>query len=199
MQDVIFNGPETWIVTSENGQTRAMHIIGTTWNKPADEPSARGSLADVLSSYTERQCVAARLEGSDAVAGQGAYTIVVMPSTAACGACLAASPEPDAPRARVSGQLTSGRVEDIARPVIRVWVDKQSFLPLKLEVRDGSGALVRRSEVTSTQYYVAIPDSTFTYAAPARVTVATFNGGEGTDVERALSAAQENTPPAKAP
>src|SRR5438128_6862621 len=39
-QDVVFNGPDTWIVISENGQTRAIHTTGTVWTRPADGPSS---------------------------------------------------------------------------------------------------------------------------------------------------------------
>jgi hypothetical protein len=57
--------------------------------------------------------------------------------------------------------------------------------PEELAIR--SRWLGRRSEVTSVQYNVAIADSMFTYAPPAGVSVATFHGGDGADVKRALS------------
>jgi hypothetical protein len=58
-QDVIFNGPETWIVMTDHGQTRAIHTLGTTWNKPSNDPSSRGSLSDLLNAYGDKQCVGA--------------------------------------------------------------------------------------------------------------------------------------------
>jgi negative regulator of sigma E activity len=42
------------------------------------------------------------------------------------------------------------------------WVDQKTFLPLKMEMHDQSGALVDRYEVTSIEYDVEIPTKTFT-------------------------------------
>jgi negative regulator of sigma E activity len=89
-------------------------------------------------------------------------------------------------------------LEYVSQPLVRVWVDKQSFLPLKTEVRDASGAVLERSEVTRVDYNVSMADSTFTYTPPAGMQVSTFNGGDGADVKRALNSAQEGKPlPAK--
>jgi outer membrane lipoprotein-sorting protein len=41
------------------------------------------------------------------------------------------------------------------------WVDQKTFLPLKMEMYDQSGALVDRYEVTSIEYDVDIPAKTF--------------------------------------
>jgi outer membrane lipoprotein-sorting protein len=78
---------------------------------------------------------------------------------------------------------------------MQVWVDKHTFLPLKTEVRDGTGAVLDRSEVTSVQYGVAIPDSTFQYSPPAGAQISTFTGGSGADVKRALYSGSENPNP----
>jgi len=197
-QDVIFNGPETWIVSTDKGQSRTIHTIGTHWNKPADDPSAQGSLADLLNRYGDKQCVAARLQsGEGTVAGQPTYVIDVAPKPAACGPRPEVSPVPQQ-AARVSGQVTSSRLENMSQPLVRVWVDKHSFLPLKTEVRDPSGAVLERSEVTRVDYNVSVPDATFTYTPPAGMQISTFNGGDGADVKRALYSAQEGKPlPAK--
>jgi MucB/RseB N-terminal domain len=71
---------------------------------------------------------------------------------------------------------------------VRVWVDKQSFLPLQTEVQEASGAVVERSEVTRLEYNLSVPDATFHYTPPAGVQISAFNGGTGADVKRALSA-----------
>jgi hypothetical protein len=69
-----------------------------------------------------------------------------------------------------------------------------------MEVRDSHGTIVDRSEVTSVEYNVAIPAATFTYVPPAGIPVATFTGGDGADVKRALASdAQPRTPPMKSP
>lgn len=62
---------------------------------------------------------------------------------------------------------------------LTIWVDKRSFLPLRMEVRDSRGVIVDRSDVTSVEYDVSIPAATFAYAPPAGVTVASFTGGDG--------------------
>ena len=46
------------------------------------------------------------------------------------------------------------------------WVDQKTFLPLKMEMYDKHGKLVDRYEVTSIEYDVAIPDSTFSQLPP---------------------------------
>jgi outer membrane lipoprotein-sorting protein len=77
-----------------------------------------------------------------------------------------------------------------------VWVDKRSLLPLKTEIRDGHGLVLDRSEVRRVEYNLAISETTFAYTPPAGVCVATFTGGDGGDVERAMAwNSQTTTPP----
>jgi outer membrane lipoprotein-sorting protein len=194
-QDVIFNGPETWIVTSGAGQMRAIHTIGTTWTRPADDPASGGTLADVLNRYTQKQCVSAHLDSEDSVvAGQATYLLQVQPRPEGCVALVSGSPQPGGGPTRVSGQVTSGRVEADRKPRARLWVDKQTFLPLKMELHDASGQLLERSEVTSVDYNVALPDGVFSYSPPSGVQVSTFQGGDGADVKRALSGGSDTKP-----
>jgi outer membrane lipoprotein-sorting protein len=195
VQDVIFSGSEVWTVTTDHGQTRAIHTVGTTWNKPAVAPTTQGSPAELLDLYGERQCVAAHLQpGSATVAGQATYVLDLAQKTGGCGAIPVASAapvaSPVAAGARTTGQLQSIELEKMNQKV-SVWVDEQTFLPLKTEVRDPGGALVQRSEVTSIAYNVPMADSTFAYAPPAGVSVSTFTGGTGADVKRALNTAPE--------
>jgi outer membrane lipoprotein-sorting protein len=123
--------------------------------------------------------MAVHLEPQDAsVAGQSTYVLDVAKNPAACST--------NAGEVRVTGQLQGNRLEN-ATPTVRVWVDKQSFLPLKTEVRDTSGTVLERSEVTHVEYNVTIPDAIFSYVPPAGVSVSTFNGGSGADVKRAMA------------
>ena len=92
------------------------------------------------------------------------------------------------PRIRVNGQPAGGEIRAPAQ--LTIWVDKRSFLPLRMEVRDSGGVIIDRSEVTSVEYDVSIPSGTFTYAPPADVSVATFMGGDGADVKRAMAPAR---------
>ena len=176
-QDVVFNGPDTWSAETNSGQTRVIHTAGTNWTRPADDPSSQGDMADVLARYGAKGCsTVQRRAGEATVAGQQTYVIDVTPGA---GGCVTASPEP----AHLSGQVQRS---EPGVSGLTVWVDTRSFLPLRLEVRDTRGNVVDRSQVTQVEYNVAIPPSTFQYTPPAGVTVATFSGGDGADVKRAL-------------
>jgi outer membrane lipoprotein-sorting protein len=186
---VVFNGPDTWIEQTQNQQTRVVHTTGTTWTKPADSPTADANLTDLLRTYGDKSCMAFQLEQSEAyVAGQAAYVIVATPKSVGC------DPAGGQSGMRVNGQAAGGLLLNPAH--LSVWVDKRSFLPLKTEVRDAQGVLLDRSEATSVQYNVSIPDSTFVYTPQAGVQVATFSGGNGADVKRQLNG---QTLPAKSP
>jgi MucB/RseB N-terminal domain len=80
---------------------------------------------------------------------------------------------------------------------MQVWVDKETFLPLKTEVKDASGRVLDRSEVTSVEFGVSMPDTLFSYSPPPGVHVSTFTGGDGADVKRALSSSSSQIPPNK--
>jgi outer membrane lipoprotein-sorting protein len=188
-QDVVFNGPDTWIEQTQGQQTRVVHTTGTTWTKPADSPTADGNLTDLLRTYGDNSCMAVQLEQSEAsVAGQATYVIVASPKSVGC------DPAGGQSGIRANGQPAGGLLLNPAR--LTVWVDKRSFLPLKTEVRDPQGVLVDRSEATNVQYDVSIPDSTFVYRPQAGVQVATFSGGDGADVKRQLNG---QSLPAKSP
>jgi outer membrane lipoprotein-sorting protein len=174
VQDVIFDGAQTWVAITENGQTRAVHTIGTTWTRPAEDPAALTSIADLMSRFGQKSCGAANLESSNAVvAGQTTYVVALTPQANKCE-------EP------VAGRVLPGR-EALSQMHVRLWIDKQSFLLLKMEMRDGNGVVRARSEATTVEYNIAIPDSTFVYTPPAGVAVSTFNGGDADDVKKALA------------
>ncbi|MBV9898382.1 MAG: outer membrane lipoprotein-sorting protein [Chloroflexi bacterium] len=157
-QDIVFNGPDTWIASTDKGQTTVIHTIGTEWNKPAEAPTPQGGLADLLKRYAQKDCAISRLEPQDGtVAGHTTYVVGVTPRTPTC-------------------QMNQ----------LRIWVDKQTFLPLRTEVRDQSGNLIEQTQATVVDYNVAISDSTFAYTPPAGVQVRTFNGGTGAEVKRAM-------------
>jgi outer membrane lipoprotein-sorting protein len=203
--DVVFNGPETWIETAENGNTRVIHTTGTTWTRPADAPSSDTNPLDALQSYGDKACMGVRLEQSEAsVAGQPTYVIVATPRPVGCGPSagpsVEASPGPSGSQQgiRVNGQPRDGLLTQPAR--VTIWVDKRSFLPLKTEVRDSNGVVLDRSEVTSVEYNVTMADATFQYTPRAGVSVTSFVGGDGADVKRALLSGEKSpTPPRKSP
>ena len=178
MSESIFNGEHTWIILNDNGQTWAVHTIGTDWKKPGDDPSRASSLSDVLTRYaSEKSCLNARQDGEATIAGRPAHVIVTTPKPEGC----------DASKTGPADQRTKADERKLATlGETRVWVDKQSFLLLKSETRDASGAVIERGEVTSIEYNVNLPDSTFTYTPPAGVHVREFSGASPDDVKRSL-------------
>jgi outer membrane lipoprotein-sorting protein len=191
--DVVFDGADTWIARTERGQTTVIHTIGTTWTKPANDPSNQASLTDVLSKYSSgKGCQTAWREGEGEVAGQATYVIGV---TSNPGGCEPGRSVANLARAVVnspsSWQPSSWQM--------RVWVDEQSFLPLKTETRDLTGQIVDSSEVTAVQYNVAIPSATFTYTPAPGASVSTFQGGTGADVKRQMFQGTPLATPAKKP
>jgi outer membrane lipoprotein-sorting protein len=183
---VIFDGSQTWIHQVENGQTRVIHTVGTTWNSPVDDPSKQTSLADVLTRYgNDKQCQDARQQGEATVANWPTYVIVVTPRSANCGSD--AGPNAKSPAAAVKRvEMAQSGATDTSVGQMTVWVDEQSFLPLRTEVRNPAGTVLDESQVTDLQYNVAIPDATFTYTPPAGVSVYNFTGGDGAQVKEAI-------------
>ena len=186
-QVVVSNGAETWMAVTRSGHTTAIHTTGTEWTPPADAPSASGNLTSVLARYSsDKACMTAQLAGEGTLAGRAVYQIDVTPKPGACGVAVGDY--------RV-GQVRQGEPDSDSRRVARmsVSVDKQTFLPLKTEVRDASGAVLDRAEVSFLEYGVTIADSSFSYSPPAGAQVSTFTGGSGADVKRTL-AEHESTP-----
>jgi outer membrane lipoprotein-sorting protein len=205
-QEVVFDGPDTWIETTDQGVTRVIHTIGTTWTKPAESPSDQPNLPELLRAFGDQSCLSARLEQTTAtVAGQDTYVILARPAAFGCApsaaaAAVEASPGPAGaqPRVRVNGQPAGGLVTQPSE--LTVWVDKRSFLPLKIEARDAHGVVVDRSEVTRVEYNLFMTAATFAYTPPPGVPVATFSGGSGADVKRLMASESDSrTPPRKSP
>jgi outer membrane lipoprotein-sorting protein len=185
---VIFDGAQTWLHQTDKGQTRVIHTVGTTWTKPVDDPSKHTSMSDVLAQYgNNKSCLTARQVGVESVDNRPSYVIVVTPRSGDCGSKLGAAAR------RLVG---SGGGTDNGIGQMTVWVDEQTFLPLRTEVRDPLGAVVDATEVTDLEYNLSIPDATFTYTPPAGVNVYNFTGGDGAQVKEAIFTGKE-TPQAK--
>jgi outer membrane lipoprotein-sorting protein len=193
---VVFDGAQTWIHHVENGQTLVIHTVGTTWNSPVEAPSKQTSLADVLTKYgSDKQCLNARQQGEATLANRPTYVIVVTPRLSDCGANAGPNAKsPVAATKRVEGGQSDANHNSVGQ--MTVWVDEQTFLPLRTEVRNPAGVVLDESRVTDIQYNVAIPDSTFSYTPPAGVPVYNFTGGDGGQVKKAIFTGQA-TPQAK--
>jgi outer membrane lipoprotein-sorting protein len=213
-QETVFNGTDAWISTTQGGSTQIIHTQGTKWTEPAEDPAQQHSLTDLLTQYSAKSCMVAQLQGEATVAGRATYVIRATPKPDGCTSKVPSGskvgPDQDAiaaakAKAAAGGQLTAADKAKLRAAgagkvggpgyigEMLVWVDKVSYLPLKTEVRDQSGAMIDGSEVTSVEYNVAFPDSTFTYAPPAGAKVFSYNGGTGADVKAAMCADPANT------
>jgi outer membrane lipoprotein-sorting protein len=209
LQQNITSGPQMWLAITSQGKTQVVHTTGTVWYSLEENPSQQHSLTDLMAQYSDKACMTATLQGDGSVAGQATYVILLSPKPGGCGpvpsigsakqimkagangkgvpdgttgAAAGAEAQADAKAAQAKKQAIQSGQE----PHMRVWVDKVSFLPLKTEMRDANGTLMDRSEVTSVEYNVAIPDAVFTYTAPAGAEICNFSGGTGADVKRQL-------------
>jgi hypothetical protein len=116
-QEVVFDGPQTWIATTKDGQTQVVHTTGTTWTKPADDPSPESNLTDVLAKYSQnKQCMTAQLQGEATTAGRASYLINVTPRPGVCAASIAVGGY----QAGQTRQVTSGG-RYVGR--MQVWLD----------------------------------------------------------------------------
>jgi outer membrane lipoprotein-sorting protein len=206
---VVRNGADTWLTSTMEGQTQVVHTIGTTWTDPVEDPTKASSLADVLAQYSNgKMCMKAHQSGEATVANRAAYVIVLRPDPLRCaGQTDAASVVKNvvgsaaaAVKATSDAAARAGQrgASDGSVGQMTVWVDKQSFLPLRTEVRNGAGEVLDQSVVTKVEYNVALPDAVFSYTPPAGVTVHTFTGGTGADVKRTLyEGMNKQAPPAK--
>lgn len=210
------------------GQTRVIHTTGAQWTTPVDsDPSQGGSVADVIAKYNQndKACQTATEQGQATVAGRTVYVLVLTPKQDGCGgkaqnaadeakigtakAMRATAAAGDASNPTAQAKAATARVQygssdpGAASKVfgqMTVWVDTQTFLPLKTETKATDGTVLDRYEVTSITYNVTIPDSTFTYSPPANATVYTFNGTSAEDVKATIAANEgKGTPPTKKP
>ncbi len=80
-----------------------------------------------------------------------------------------------------------------------VWVDTQTFLPLKTETKATDSTVLDQYEVTSIEYNAPIPDSIFAYTPPAGAQVSTFNNVPAQDVKATIGARERQGTPVKKP
>ncbi len=146
------SGNDAWLYGTFDGGVRVAHgpasELGTTFGGQ----SGGSDIAQVLSQYTGG-CQTARQDGEETVASRTVYKIVVMPDVSACPGIEG---DPQQYLAKL-GTLT-------------VWVDKETFLPLKTEQTSSDGGAYVYT-VTRIEVGGDIADSTFAYEAPEGVAV----------------------------
>ncbi|GEM_PF-6539790 len=125
----------------------------------ASQPFAFGpdSLVGFMKAVSMKLCGTPQQQGSETIAGRDAYKIVIVPDANGCPDGRGAPP--------------------VGRTIF--WLDKQTYMQLKWEQYAPEGTLQARYEVTSLQYDVPIPDSTFTYTPPPGATVLTVTPQTG--------------------
>jgi outer membrane lipoprotein-sorting protein len=156
----IVNGTQAWRYSTQDGQTRVMTRTGqTNARDPWDGMSNIHSLAELLATASREGCGTAQQQGETTIAGRVAYIVAVTPNPQGC----------------------SGKFEQAPRGRMVLSVDKQTFLPLKLEQYRADGTLQASLEATGIEYNVAIPDNTFTYTPPPGAIVTDqLSGADGT-------------------
>lgn len=197
----VVNGAEAWLSYTENGQTRVVHTTGTAWTKPATSPE-QGSVADAIAQYSKKGCMNAQQQGETMLLNRAVYVVILTPKADGCPDQYNKEDQAKIATAKIGRATADAKAtatgngaaktdqkggQDSGVGQMRLWVDKQTFIPLKTEVHSAAGAVLDRSDVTDIEYNIAIPASIFTYTPPAGATVTTFTGGDGRDVKAALS------------
>ena len=151
----LVRGDEAWLYGSFDRVYRAVRgpasELGVGFVGGVPGSGMATDLSQVLAQYTGG-CQVPHTEGEESVAGRAAYRIVVAMDFNAC-------PVPDV-------KADPGKMGPLT-----LWVDKESFLPLKTEQLDATGATMYVYEVTQIEVGAPISDSAFTYQPPAGVTV----------------------------
>jgi hypothetical protein len=149
------------VVVNGDGGLRAVTIdadgrVADADSGDASFPRSAGSLGEFLAARDET-CQAASADGEGTVAGRTAYVITV--SGPGChDAKLAAA-----------GPMTGS---------LKMWVDKQTFIPLRAESYDANGVVAYHYEVARLDVGVSIPPKMYTGVTPVGV-AATDGTGPG--------------------
>lgn len=117
------------------------------------------SLEDLLDGYS-RKCQTAQYQGEGTFIGRTTYQIELVPNEQQCSPAAKPGLDPERSRTEQPGRRL-------------LWLDQQTLVLLKWEQYSSDGTLQASYEVTSVEYDVAIPESTFTYEPPADATIIT--------------------------
>jgi hypothetical protein len=162
------NGDDAWLYVSDDNGLRVVHGSSDALGMVSGLGPPNGkSLADVLGQYGKDGCQAAREVGGATVAGRSAYVIEVRQTPDSCGL-------------GDGGTMVKHLRDGADLGTMTVWVDRETFLPLKAENRSGDGTLIYGYDVTEIQVGGDIPAAAFAYTPPA--------GAQVTDVTTAVDA-----------
>jgi hypothetical protein len=142
-----------WIWASTDGQTTVAHVAGDT-TRLKDAVPADG-LAGVLQGLVVPGCQEAVLDGPAKVAGRQATVVRIQPTPATC------KQDPARPEtlklARVVTEMGS----------TTLWIDSETFVQLKVQNFDASGALQTSYEVQLFETGESVDASVLNYTPPA--------------------------------
>ncbi|HVC33879.1 MAG TPA: hypothetical protein VNL16_10255 [Chloroflexota bacterium] len=195
---VIVDGTQTWIVSTESGQSRIVHATDVRQGNLNDSTKTT-SLADVLQQYSsDKRCMTPEQQGVATVAGRATVVIVLHPRPTGCADGSGAG---EGPKVAKGGPTSVGgaTTADTSVAQVTVWVDARTFLPLRTDVSNREGVAFDHSEVTQVEYNLPLSDATFAYVPPPGATVIEVTGGSTADVKKALIEGARSQPgrPAK--
>lgn len=152
----VIDGSSEWRFSTQNGHTEVTQVAHDA-AKGIDFGPLGENLAAVMAELGQSACSSVSQRGEASVAGRPVYVIAVsVPAT-----CLKGG------TGKAGADAQAGT--NAPTPHTTFWVDKETYLPLKIESTDGTAG--KGFEVTSVAYNIAIPASTFAYAPPPGATV----------------------------
>lgn len=149
------SGDEAWWYSAESGSLRVAHGPSLELGAALQANVGGGtSLADIVASYSGG-CSLATVDGETEVERRDAYLLTVHPDAASC--------ESDAERAK----LAATPAEALGQ--LRLWVDKETFVPLRIENVDGRGDVLFEYRVEVFEQRAGLDAAMFRYQAPTGV------------------------------
>jgi len=135
------------------GDLQPGQAVGVAGNnqRPGESPMRHA----FLSCYQD-----ARITGTATIAGRQAYMIDLGPDSCPPGYRLVSGGTP----------IPMATLPPAQQGRHTLWVDKQLYVVLKMDLFNGDGSLQGRSEVTAFAVNQSIPESVFTFAPPPEVT-----------------------------
>lgn len=158
------DGDNAWSFMSDAQGSRAVHGSVANLGMTSDLGYPNGtSLAEVLGQYNMHGCQSAAETGLATVAGRSAYVIEVIETPASCDLGHGAPDGEAAPPKTLSSGNLGVR--------LTLWVDRETYLPLRTETRGSDGGLIFGYAVTEIQVGGDMPALAFSYQPPAGTVV----------------------------
>lgn len=164
---------QAWLYVRSKGELRVAHGAYDDVLAPVG-PQQASSLSEALAKYTGGGCQVPEDRGETTFLGRPAYVVDVVPDLALCAAANTDEARKMQAAAKDLGALT-------------LVVDKQTFVPLKIEQRDATGTPVYTYQVSAFETGAAVSAAIASWAPPPGAVV--------TDVTSPVEAKQAIAPP----